>query len=458
MTERPQSIEAFREVVRKSLREIKLQLHSIEREFYGNRKRKEEEITIALQAGKTLLEVVRLNSIYTNGHLEYILKKVSTPKGNLEHAESLDIFKEHIEKIFDYVPSRFQEIVKMLYTLRKHMERYCVSFGETKGEPCLDTVDNYERLRHECRRVVDFNLEYISKMMTCFRTKGLDMPMFSLPSKEIARRTDCTHIPILLVFPEACENINNSLQAILRWLKADEDYADYIKQDILDLEKTIELQLKIVRGGQQNVFHLEYQVKHSKREIDYLEKELMKLTNRQKEFRKEETAIVRAMREAESDIDFKLYQQDELKQKALNLETSFAADIQKLAEEVSYIRTDLLPNLRYKMEAFQEKKAWLVDKTSRLKQYRHDLDSYQTELAKGLEEKRAAEKDLEKMKSGLQKLKDILIYKTSPSAMKKIYLNMPIENKHKEVVKKEKLKTKSGNHHLMLKLQIMLET
>ena len=70
-------------------------------------------------------------------------------------------------------------------------------------------------------------------------------------------RCDINKLLFLVIFADACTHIRSALSVMTLWLKTDENYAAYVKNDLAELEKLKEEKMKVSARRDKNYFKTE---------------------------------------------------------------------------------------------------------------------------------------------------------------------------------------------------------
>ncbi len=257
--------------------------------------------------------------------------------------------------------------------------------------------------------------------------------MFGLTSNELARRCDIGDLPFLLAVPEATENIRNARKALVMWLQAEQQYSDFIKNDIIELDKKKGAQSRIYRDTQKHAVHLEKGIEYTERDIKILKEEIKKVKNRECAFDKEIFKLKEDIRFIEMDIEMKEQEREDWKQKMIKAENAKAvASCEEQMDEITVSIAKLtvsIPSYKKQIEQITSKKKVITDKKDLVERKTSAVNTYKEELKKAKEEVESSKKHMERIANCLEQLKEIHLCRTSPDVTKKIFFDVPVEAK-----------------------------
>ena len=292
----------------------------------------------------------------------------------------------------------------------------------------METPRHYEDKILEMKTAVSSHLDNINIMASTYRQEGgTHASVFGLEANELARRCDIGHLPFLLLFPQACQNIRKCIDSLSLWLDEDAKYAEFIKHDVQELEIKKMAQNKILRDVQQKAVRLEKHINTLDRDIKTLHAEIHKVKHREVKLDQEIHKLSQDIKMINFDIDTKKEEIETIKHniktgKPGNLNEQYEQNIMDIGK-----LTLQIPEIEQQIEQVQEKKRFILEKRFALRRKKEERQrlkaTYQDALGDVAREQR---RENDQIRS-LAQLKHIYICRTSQGVMKKIFQNSPIE-------------------------------
>ena len=394
-----------------------------------------------IHAGYQIDEVLHATNIITNYNEDAVAR----------------ILKYH-QKVLEFVPAFFVPLTDDLKQCIQYMKRYLLSFyqGKKESSSYVETAFHYEMKRREIERVINMHMKNITNMGTAYRSKrGLNVKMFGFSTNELARRCDVGDLPMLLVFPEACANIQHACAAVEKWVKADQEYAEFLKMDIMDLESKKDRQLRIVRDGKQTLYQTEHRIKNIAKEIQDLEQDIARLKHRDKQLSNEIDKLKKSKHNMNLDIEIKEQQREEIRaQTPINYDK-----INTIADQIATLRSQL-PDMDRKIDYVRNKMALLTDRKQSMESKEKELSDKKKEVKQQRKTAEESEAELKRIDEAIAQLKEIYSRKTSNDVTKKIFHDLPVEprnarllpnaqkpEQHHQTTKTKKHTTVKGKFH-----------
>ena len=243
--ERPQNLHNFYEAVEEALKILETRLRFLEIEFYGAEGSPEAEVLRWLPPLHIVMEDARphISVLYSKQQFKDIFDLFVQSTGDPTMVVDFDkdavqIVIDVVNKIDTFLRYKFQHIIDEIMLIQGYMKKYCLSFCGTSGDAYLHTATNYEKQRREFAEAIKINVDDIPAMADRFDSSdGVTIHDFGSVPNKIAEKTNCEHVPFLVMFPGACENVRNAFIGIRKWIQADDGYSTFIQYDITDLEK-----------------------------------------------------------------------------------------------------------------------------------------------------------------------------------------------------------------------------
>ena len=363
--ERPKSLDTVREVVIGRIKHVEMGLTQLEKEFYLWKK-PEDEIKEILPH---VHDVMIRNQV---SHINSSVIIVDTMDRSTDKEEMRDgypnpvvVVSNYNKKINAFCPDRFQGLLDDLDKVMVCLHKYCRSYYQgTVQDSYIETAHHYELKRLDYANTARRQMDEIFVLAKAYRSEeGVTKSMFGLSANELARRCDCGSLPFLLVFPECCQKIMSACLVIRRWVQEDSEYVDYIKKDIIDLERKKDIQSRLVRDVQQRQVQANHKVKWLKREVRDLEDQLEKVKEREASVEQDIKRMEDEIKFTQMDIEAKEGEKEALRK---NAGTIFDhSEVNERCERLSSGISKLLlhiPNVRRQIENVISGKKFIIHK------------------------------------------------------------------------------------------------
>ncbi|CAH1788400.1 unnamed protein product [Owenia fusiformis] len=446
-TERPKSLDHFRNIVEEAMTVVEQQVQELERAYYGNTMNIEEEISRFVPHIQAVLAQTRVPSIPQISAVEKVIHRALDPQWNIDSPvdkTSFSQFRECYNKIREYVPKKFSYILDNMNKILELMNKYCDSFytgtmERRKVSRQLETAFHYESKRRDFYKACKINLDdVLVKSDRFFVEGGIHIMNFTLNATDLARKCNCLTLPFLLLFPECCERIRNTIAGIKKWIIEDATYASFIESDIVNAESKKAPLLKQLRDKQIKTGQVEQRLKALYRECDSLEVEIKQLRKRELQFIDEEIVLEKEVRLAKYDLTTKEEERDGHKKAKEVFEPHvFEAELAKLASEVVGFR-EVYWDVEKRYNDLKKKQEWLYEKKTRLQTNKQLIKELTEELKRCKQDNIKIQIDIVVIKETLNMLQHILACKNSGTAVKKLFHNMPVIAKRPMELKKLK--------------------
>ncbi|XP_062574829.1 uncharacterized protein LOC134236668 isoform X2 [Saccostrea cucullata] len=430
--ERPQNLQSFYEAVEEALKKIENHLSYIELEYYGMDRSPDEELKIWLPALEIVMTHAKTGILVSKQQLKDVFDLYDRSIGdptmvvNLDK-EAVQTTLEVINKVDTYIRQKFKSIIDGILIVLGYMRKYCLSFCGVSGDSYLETATNYEKQRRELAEAIKINLDDIPVMMDKFENDGIRITELGSVPRRIAERVQCGHVPFLVMFSGACENIRNACIGVRKWIQADDGYATFIQFDITDLEKKKEIDGKLLRDLQIRVSHLDHRFKVCKRDIQECVGELKRVAAKEKSLRRQEEQLKEDIHDLAMEMEVKEIQRDEAR-KVSETQQKEREKVEKLISEIEQMKLKK-PILERKADDVKRKLEFMKFRRE-LKNKREDqLREIKEELREAKRDLRRTEVECERLERNILKLREIHRFKTSPEVLKKLFYNMPLTNK-----------------------------
>ena len=375
--ERPQSLPIFRDCVTKALNAVNRRIDLLQQSYYGPDLDIEQEINKWLGPLSKVLKENRISYFLCKSQLDDAVLKFRKTEGDPTmpidfDKESLAIVIDIVDRILDYLKTGFADLIKDLKLITEFMWKYCLSFSGSEGDIYLDTAVNYERQRKELFNAVIFNLDDIVNMAEQFETKGMRVQELGFIARDLAERCQASHVPFLVIIPQAFENLRNAVQGLRKWLDADDGYADFITYDIVELESKRDAQEKVIRDFQVKCSNCEHRLKTAKRYLTDITNEVNSFHNRELLLTKERDTTVTENKDVLFDIDIKVFRLDDLQRRPDELTDYEKTELVQLDKEIVDLskKRDVLSK---KVDDINKKLDLIRDRKETMTKREHDV-------------------------------------------------------------------------------------
>ncbi|KAK2147802.1 hypothetical protein LSH36_535g03018 [Paralvinella palmiformis] len=441
--ERPKSISAVRQALREAVDKMETELQTIERDFYGGATC-DDDIRSVKPHVRRLCAAFNVTYIHGSYQLDEILAQCRDLADDDENAierQTVEMVSRYEEKIRNFVPSKFEDMIRDAEEMIGFMEKYLLSYynsnsnnnsnsnkttynsnskkqNKNKDDQYLETAIHYEEKRHELKDAILSHLRNITYMSRMYYDKGTPVKVFGLAINELARRRDCGDLPFLLIFPQCCQNIRNACHGIRKWIESDEQYAAFLACDVADLDQKRAEQLRRMRDAQHSHYVVEHRLKRVAGELGELTGELERLKERELDNEKQVQQLEAAVQLMALEVETLEEQREEIR----NKEQPDANRLGTIASRISRLRYSI-PAKNGEISDVKAKTSFIADKrelhASKLKQFaqlQHDV-TY-TKMAAAIEEV-----EMDCIVRCLERLRYIYLRKISPASTRHIFHN-----------------------------------
>ncbi|XP_060066325.1 uncharacterized protein LOC132546619 [Ylistrum balloti] len=440
LLERPQSLSAFYQAVEVALKDIEIQLIEAQASFYGRTRTLEDEIQQWLPALEHTMQFAKVADLICKDNLQNVFdlyeRSMGDPTMEVKFDKpSVQAAMQVIDKVLSQLKTGFASIMETLKTILCFMKKYCLSFVGTDGDSFLETATNYEKQRRDYANAIQINVDDISQMAVRFEKDGIHLQELGSIPNQLADKYECKHIPLLVMFPGACENIRNACIGIRKWLQADHGYPTFLQYDLQDLEKRRDDYCKTIRDIQLSASHLDHRVKVCKRDINDSDAELKRLLPKEKMVKRQADSLGNELKDLDMEIGYREIRREQLKHDEQGSNNKQKLD-QNLSELENFRGKRLIIDRRY--EEMKRKLQFLQLKREKKAQKEQDLVDLRKEHKAVRKELRKTELEKDRLQINVMKMREIIRFKTSPEVLKKLFYNMPLTNKNTGLTKRKK--------------------
>lgn len=422
----PASLRDVRNALLSEIKAIQKKLTRLERSYYGVGKSLNQEIQKFATPIKLLVRLLGYFELSSVKSVEAAIKYGSDPKRYKGDPTYVNLLKEVYAKLQNFVPGRFSEIIEMCDKVLEILEKYCISFYEPDGETEVETAMHYETQIRSWKGVVRENLQKINTLIIHFRNRGIHHSMFTSPVATYCQRNECEIVPFLLLFAEACTNVRTVLSVMTQWLKSDENYNVFLQNDVIDLERQKEEQVKAVRESGEHYHACVFKLNQTETEYTRLLCELENLKEKDDANAIEEGFLLNKCNELEMDMEFKEGRRDDLKNKPLDEDIeAMAIAWDNLNEEIRFLK-DSLPSVKRQLSIVQQRKEWMKERRTHVDKLEKEIELLTRDAKVAELEKAKLEAELKTIESTLEISRRLLLHKTSNDSVAKIFYDLPI--------------------------------
>ncbi|OWF41034.1 uncharacterized protein LOC110463013 [Mizuhopecten yessoensis] len=440
LLERPQSLSAFYHAVETALKDIEIQLIEVQASFYGRTRTIEDEIQQWMPALEHTMQFAKVADLICKDNLQNLFdlyeRSMGDPTMEVKFDKaSVQAVMQVIDKVVTYLKTGLSSIKETLNTIICFMKKYCLSFVGTDGDSFLETATNYEKQRRDYSNAIQINLDDITQMAERFDKQGIHLQELGSIPRALAEKYECKHVPLLVMFPGACENIRNACIGVRKWIQADHGYQTFLLYDLQDLEKRRDDFSKILRDLQLTASHLDHRVKVCKRDINDSEAELKRLLSKEKMVKRQSESLGHELKDLELEIGYREIRREQMKNNEPTRGNKEKLD-QNLTELEDYKAKRLVIDRKY--EDMKRKLHFLQLKREKKNQKEDELVGLRKEHKTARKELRKTELEKERLQMNIVKMREIIRFKTSPEVLKKLFYNMPLTSKNTALTKRRK--------------------
>lgn len=425
-THPPRHLHEIRTVLSRELETVGKELVHLERKYYGIHRSLSAQLTKYAPALKSLMITIGAAEIGSVKRVEEIFKKMAENKDKFkEHIIHITVLKDVTNKVKDFVPGRFAGILEHCWKIFSLLDKYCVSFHKAESDVTVDTVEHYHEQILCWKETITKNLENVLKLSRQFRTDGVKVQSMSSNVIQVGQQHHCSTIPLLLIFPECCANIRNTSYAMTSWVKTDEDYCTFLRNDVFDLEKKKENAMRLMREARERFHSVTYKLTQAECECVKLSSEVAQLRNKEDSLEQEEQFLSNRTSEMELEIEVKDFRRRELHKSihsdtiSLEMWEELGADVRFMKEKLPFVKRQL-SNVRYKL-------AWIRGRSKALEATQREVNATKRELADVQEEREKWEEEYIKTKGRLEIARKIHMFKTTPGAAEKLFYGLSLD-------------------------------
>lgn len=421
----PKNPKDIRNILTSEVKSISKTLIRLERSYYGVGKTVKYEVTKYLSSVKSIMRVLHFSELSSAPVIEHVLKVCAIPRRYEGDPQNLILLRDVFNKIRAFLPDKFNGVLQDCFKILDTFDKYCCSYYSPENDCYLETTSHYEEQIRTWKTTARMCLENVEKISKQFRSRGVNFKMFSVPVSTFCHSQDCDCAPFLLLFADAVTNIRTALSIMTTWLRADENYSQFLRNDIIDMESKKEDKIKLMREARKKYHSCLYKLGQLESECAKLMHEVDSVKEKEDGLMVEQEYLKGAEDDLERDIIFKENRRSQMKKEPGVSVEIINERIDLIIEELRFIR-EKLPFVRRQLLGVNQKLHWISVKKTHLAKYIKEERQAKKELNDIEKEKRNAENEYTEAESALQLARRIYLLKTSNDAVEKIYFSLPI--------------------------------
>ncbi|KAL5017784.1 hypothetical protein ScPMuIL_003506 [Solemya velum] len=424
----PKNPKDIRSILTAEIKSISKSLIRLERSYYGVGKTVKHEVTKYLTSVKSIMRILHFSELSSAPVIEHVLKVCASPRRYEGDPDNPILLRDVYNKIRSFLPDKFNGVLQDCFKILDTFDKYCCSYYSPENDCYLETTSHYEEQIRTWKNTARQCLENVEKISRQFRSRGVNFKMFSVPVSTFCHSQDCDCAPFLLLFADAVTNIRTALSIMSTWLRADENYSQFLRNDINDMELKKDEKVKLMREARKKYHSCLYKLGQLESECAKLMHEVESVKEKEGDLMVEQEYLKGAEEDLERDILFKENRRSQIKKDPDISVEIINERVELMGEELRFIR-EKLPLVKRQLAGVNQKLHWISLKKSQLGKYIKDERQTKRELKDIEKEKKDAENEYTEVKSALELARRIYLMKTSNDAVEKIYFSLPICNR-----------------------------
>ncbi|XP_005091057.3 uncharacterized protein LOC101862992 [Aplysia californica] len=435
----PRHMRDVRAAMQRELKSLTKLLQRVEKAYYGERGNINNEVEHYVYSVKMLMKSLMIFDLNNTAAVDDMIKLASNPSRYTGEPKYLKDLKEIYIKVQTFLPDRLSEIVDRCQTLLDRVHRYCVSFYDPETDCYLETADHYSEQIGSWIERAQSSIQSVRSLYQRFRTSGVTIKMLSSPVEKFASRNSLQRVLFVVLFADACTHLRNVIEVMRAWVKADENYSSYVKNDLNELDSLKEDKVRDLRECRQKSHGLTYKL--TQQEVDYsrLAADVNSLREKEGSLRIEEVHLANLNTDTEREIEIKERRRDQLRHQSPvhgpapspepNVDT-----VESLTHEIKALK-EKLPLLARQIAAVRLKRTWIDDKMGALDRLSHGMLETKRELKQVDIDRARREKEYSEVERAVDVAKRVLMCKTASDSVEKLYYKVPMAARAARVVK-----------------------
>ncbi|PAA52811.1 hypothetical protein BOX15_Mlig027336g1 [Macrostomum lignano] len=444
LRERPKSLLALRAACRQEIDAVLVVLREIELDYLHPHETQEDFIRENLFTFKRLMMAGGIREIRKTFDIENMMESLnSLGTESIKYTESMQKVRQLQQHVGDFLPEKFTPFNERLTKVMQCLRKYCLSFyrGTTQRSPdkYLDTPFKYEQKRLELTTRMQKIIMGLTEKFFVFGSVGLGLQGFSYNVQQLARRVGCGEISLLLLLPEACEQVREACQLLNNWIELDKEYVENLGNDLVG----IELEQSSASRKYQEEYTKMVQLKHRQaailKRIDAYEKELPDFQQKKKHVGRRHHLALVEMKKCEYHLHRAKTVLGDIKR---HPETFFSEEEMQRAKLESTLelkrQKTIFPKISKKVEITESIVKHCAQRDSEHEADKRAAMELQFQIDKSSRIVAALQEKLERSTRYEKVLRHIFTLKQSPSSMKKIFHNLQMDDRLQNSLIKER--------------------
>lgn len=426
----PRTMRDVRAAVTKEIKSLTRKLARVEREYYGERKTVYNEVEKYVLPIKMLMKAQWILDLNKASEVEEMIRQCSNSdrlKGDPTHAAML---KEAYDKVQAFLPDKIAPLLESCQAIYNNLDRYCVSFYDAQRDCYLETPAHYTEQTAVWKEKAQLSIQSATTLSKKFRTTGITVSMFSSPVAQFCSRCDINKLLFLVLFADACTHIRSALSVLSLWLRTDETYAGFVKNDLAELEKLREEKTKALRYLRQKCHSLTYNITKLESDQAGLTHDVQVMGEKEHSLRIDEVSIVNTLNDIELEIEFKERRREAMKKRPPSSDCyePTAETMDTITSELKILK-ERRPGVLRSLGQVHLKLSKVDHKLDLLDKLHKDLQAIRKELKQAEKERDLKEQEFSEIEEASQLARKILLCKTANDATQKLYYSVPFGTK-----------------------------
>lgn len=196
-------------------------------------------------------------------------------------------------RLLEFVPGRFSNLIQRTKNLSKQCERYLCAFYALDVDPPIETAKIYARNILMWKELVQKCIGHLYELPQLFLRGGLSLARIGPGAIDLLERAEMLPCPILGIFPDCCDHLREASRLISCWVERDAQYCNHLSNDIADIDEQRKKHYKTLKKAKHRSSMLQYRVKQLQADRSRLQVELEGLLEKEADLTVEEEAIYR---------------------------------------------------------------------------------------------------------------------------------------------------------------------
>ncbi|KAK3579526.1 hypothetical protein CHS0354_028357 [Potamilus streckersoni] len=433
----PSSLRQVRCLLASEIKTVKKKLTRLERAYYGVGKNLDYEVEKYVMPIKGAMRGIMCSVLSSAKSIEGVLKSAMDPEKYKGDPDDVILLKEVYQKVQNFVPVKFTDIVKTCYKMIQFLEKYCISFYDPERDGNLETAMHYEEQIKLWTKTVKESLEKIETLGQQFKKGEIHYHMLSTPVASYCQRQECESVPFLLLFADACTSVRTALSVMSSWMKSDENYASYLENDIKDYERQRLEQMKLMREAREKYHSAIFKLNQVDMEHSRMESEINNLREKKDAMEVEERHLADLSKELMLDKEFKEGRREMLQAKLrAEAEELDEQDIEGIQITLDILEDEIRstnerhPLIARQLNAVHYKLDWIKGKRAIADRMLQEIEQCRAEVMDTEANKVKREAEYETIEQTLETARRLHLYKCSSDILERIFYGLPLVSRH----------------------------